>query len=110
MGNGRDAEAEGGVFDGLDPKLTVFALANGMDLAKGEGYRRLEWFTEGLERGILLEPGAAGLRLVVLTWKTGHADRLTDAVVAEDVAPEGVTKLLDGAIEAANALEAPPAE
>jgi hypothetical protein len=108
MGNGTDAVAGGGLFEGLDPKLTVFALANGMDLAKGEGYRRLEWFTEGLERGILIEPAGSGrVRVIALTWKTGHADRLVDDVVADDTPPEGVTKLLDGAIEAANALEAP---
>jgi hypothetical protein len=111
MGNGKDTAADGGVFEGLDPKLTVFALANGMDLAKGEGYRRLEWFTEGLERGILIEAEpSGGVRVLVLTWKTGHADRLVSEDVARDVEPGSVTKLLDDAIETANALGAPPAD
>lgn len=32
------------MFDALDPRMTVFALANGIDMEKGDGYRRLEWF------------------------------------------------------------------
>jgi hypothetical protein len=106
----REAEgsATGGSFGGLDAKLTVFALANGVDLAKGEGYRRLEWFTEGLERGILLEPCAeAACRIVVMAWKTGKAERLNDHVFADEVAIDEVPRMLDDAIEAANGLQAP---
>lgn len=118
---GRDMGMEAGMSDGarrsgdgifgvLDPKLTVYALANGMDLAKGEGYRRLEWFTEGLERGILIEPADADtFRVAVMSWRTGRAEHRSKAQVAEGLAAEKVTKVLDDAIESANALEAPPA-
>ena len=51
---------DAGLFDAIDPKLTVFALANGMDLKKGDDHRRVEWFTEGFERGILIEVDAPG--------------------------------------------------
>jgi hypothetical protein len=98
----------GGLFERLDPKLTVFALANGMDLAKGDGYRRLEWFTEGLERGILVEAADAGtFRVAAMSWKTGRAEQRSQAHVAEGLEADRVPKVLDGAIETANALEAP---
>jgi hypothetical protein len=99
-----------GIFEVLDPRLTVYALANGMDLAKGDGYRRLEWFTEGLERGILIEPTADGaFRVAALSWKTGRAEHRSEADVADGLAADKVTKVLDDAIESANALGAPPA-
>jgi hypothetical protein len=44
-----DVQASGGSFAEMDPRLTVFALANGVDLSKREGYRRLEWFSDGFE-------------------------------------------------------------
>jgi hypothetical protein len=99
---------DGGLFDSLDARLNVFALANGMDLAKGERYRRLEWFTEGLERGILIEAADAGtLRVAVQTWRTGRTDASTERVVAEGLAPDEIGGVLGDAIEAANALEGP---
>jgi hypothetical protein len=110
MTNGAEGSATAGVFGSLDAKLTVFALANGVDLAKGEGYRRLEWFTEGLERGILLEPCADNAcRLVVMAWKTGKAEQRNDHLLADEVPMDDVPGMLDDAIEAANALDWPTA-
>jgi hypothetical protein len=94
-------------FDALDPRLTVFALANGMDLAKGEGYRRLEWFTEGLERGILIEAtDSPSFDVKVLCWKTGNAETLSGASVGEGLSAEEVSSLVSGAIDTANGLSA----
>lgn len=39
-GRGSDGQE---AFDDVDPMLNMFVLANGMDLAKSEGYHRLEW-------------------------------------------------------------------
>jgi hypothetical protein len=92
-------------FDDVDPKLNMFALANGMDLAKGEGYRRLEWFTEGLERGILIAADPAGTYSVrVLCWKTGKTEELSDADVGEGLSSDETIKILTDAIETANTL------
>lgn len=92
-------------FGALDPRLTVYALANGMDLAKGPRYRRLEWFTEGLERGIMIEVQADGtLTVDVLCWKTGQAEKLATENIDSGLAVEAVGALLDPAIERANAL------
>jgi hypothetical protein len=49
-------QAMDGTFEAVDPKLNVFALANGMDLTKSDDSRSLEWFTEGLERSLPIEP------------------------------------------------------
>lgn len=49
----------GDPLEPLDSELTIFALANGMDLARERGggpCRSLEWFREGLERTIRIEP------------------------------------------------------
>jgi hypothetical protein len=95
------------VFDPIDPRLTVFALANGMDLAKGEGYRRLEWFTEGLERGILIESSNdARYDVKVLCWRTGSGEEVSGASVGEGLSAEDVTGGLLDAIETANGLSA----
>lgn len=96
---------EGTPFETLDPRLTVYALANGMDLAKGPGYRRLEWFAEGLERGIMIEAQPDGtLNVDVLCWKTGQTEHLATANVRSDVTAGDAGGLLDPAIEQANAL------
>ena len=94
-----------GPFGAIDARLTVFALANGMDLSKGEDYRRLEWFTEGLERGILIEAvDSARFDVKVLCWRTGHAEELSVAAVDDAVEADDVTKLILEAIETANGL------
>jgi len=94
-------------FDAIDPRLTVFALANGMDLAKGDGYRRLEWFTEGLERGILIEAASDGRYDVrVLCWRTRSSEEVSGASVGKGLEAEEVTGGLSDAIETANGLSA----
>ena len=97
-----------GAFEAIDPKLTMFALANGMDLSKGPDYRRLEWFSEGLERGILVRPvGDGAFDIDVMAWRNGQPDRYRDGSVSEGATLDGMSALLSEAIDAANALEAP---
>ena len=63
---------DGGGFSILDPKLTIFALANGMDLEKAPSTRKLTWFRDGLERGLLLSASADGqISVMALAWKRG---------------------------------------
>jgi len=101
--------SEGAGFSVIDPKLTVFALANGMDLSKGPDYRRLEWFTEGLERAILIRAIEASVfSLTVMSWKTGNADAREERPAHDGVAPDQLSGALTDAIEAANGLGAPP--
>ena len=106
MSEGMHAGAHGGdPFEAIDPRLNVFALANGMDLSKGSGFRRLEWFTEGLERGILIEAdGDDGFRLGVLTWPTGSTEISAQASVGGDLSGEDLIGQLQTAIDAANEL------
>lgn len=105
---GRTRAPNDGPFAAIDPKLTVFALANGMDLAKGPDYRRLEWFTEGLERGILIRVTPSGdFDLTALAWKTGRAQELAEAGAAEGLGAEGLSAALTRAIDVANGLTAP---
>ncbi len=100
---------DGGHFDGIDPNLTVFALANGLDLAKAEGHRRLEWFSEGLERGIVIETGpGGGFDVHVLTWRSGRTESRTERTVAEGLSAADLRSMLSDAIDTANGLEAPP--
>ena len=95
-------------FEAIDPKLTMFALANGMDLSKGAEYRRLEWFSEGLERGILIRPADGGAFDVdVMAWRNGQPEQVTAQSAAEGTAADVVTSILVEAIDTANALEAP---
>jgi hypothetical protein len=94
----------GGAFEAIDPRLNVFALANGMDLTKGAGTRRLEWFTDGLERGILVEVEDTGFRVGVLSWRTGSTEIVKQASVGGALSAEDVMGVLDSAIETANRL------
>lgn len=108
MSEGMQAARGGGPFEAVDPKLTVFALANGIDLAKEPAARRLEWFTEGLERGILVEVGPDGSYEVhALCWQTGSEVRAR-AAVARCATSEELVRMLSAAIDAANGLEASP--
>jgi hypothetical protein len=94
----------GGPFAEIDPKLTVFALANGVDLSKAEDHRRLEWFAEGFERSILIGSDAEGAFGVALfKWKTGGEPGEPNDFRSGVDATELVS-LLDAAVEAANAL------
>ncbi|MDX1492653.1 MAG: hypothetical protein R3253_01165 [Longimicrobiales bacterium] len=95
-------------FDAVDSNLTVFALANGIDLVKGEGHRRLEWFSEGLERGIVIEVrGDGAFDVTALTWRGRSPGRRSEAVVAEEVPAPGLRDTLAQAIDTANGLDAP---
>lgn len=98
----------GGHFDAIDSNLTVFALANGVDLYRGDGHRRLEWFTEGLERGILIEARGSGrFRVLARTWRSGAPDSRAEVPVAEELGVDELKKVLADAIEVANELGAP---
>ncbi len=99
-----DARPDGGAFAAIDAKLTVFALANGVDLAKGEAYRRLEWYSDGSERGILVAADGDGYGLSVLKWKSCQAEGAEPHPFRDVVPAVEVTKLLAYAIHAANAL------
>lgn len=91
----------------IDGKLTVFALANGMDLLKDPGARRLEWFRDGLEREIRVEPdGAGGLSIRVAAWPFGERGRVTERIHADAVPRGALPRALEAAIDAANALAA----
>lgn len=102
-------DSGGAPFETVDPKLTIYALANAMDLDKEGASRRLSWFREGLERGVLLEAGPEGsLAVSALAWKTGDESTMTRASVVDAVAavelPERLSELLETAVEAANDL------
>ena len=86
----------------------MFALANGMDLSKGEDYRRLEWFSEGLERGILIRPADGGAFDVdVMAWRNGRPDERRDGSATEGAGIDEISSVLTRAIDIANALEGP---
>ncbi len=95
----------GDPFDAVDPQLTVFALANGMDRTTAAASRRFEWFAEGLERGILIEvePGGA-FRIDVLSWATGSEDATSRVTFGEGIGPADLVASLSAAIDAANGL------
>ncbi|MDH3270937.1 MAG: hypothetical protein OEN56_06370 [Gemmatimonadota bacterium] len=107
-----EAKHEGdGPFDRLDPELTVFALANGLDLAKSDDYRRLEWFSEGLERAILIYCDETGrLHLQAMTWRSGKTEARSERTVGDALAVDEVKGALERAIEIANELSAPSGE
>ena len=105
MTEGAQVQPDGGPFEAIDPKLTVFALANGMDLARDEGSRRLSWFTEGLERGLRIEAGSGDSFVVTaMAWRINDPENVTAAPVGDDVPPEDLTATLERSIEDANAL------
>ena len=106
MTEGAQLQPDRGPFEAIDRKLTVFALANGMDLAKDEASRRLSWFTDGLERGLNVESGTGGSYVVTaMAWRINAPDDVTSSQVSDDVSLGDLTALLEGAIEAANALQ-----
>ncbi len=106
MTEGAQVQPNGGPFEVIDPKLTVFALANGMDLAKDEGSRRLSWFTDGLERGLRIEPdGDHSFLVTAMAWRINTPDDVTVGPVNDDVALGDLTAELEGGIQTANALQ-----
>lgn len=97
------------LFTAIDAKLNMFALANGMDLLKGDADRRLEWFTDGMERGIVIEAATAGpagsFRVRVISWPTGSAESIAGASdIGDSLSAEDVTTVLADAIDVANRL------
>lgn len=101
----------GGPFDAIDSNLTVFALANGLDLEKGDDFRRLEWFSEGLERCIVIAADGAGdFSVTVRSWRSGRPEAATGSPVAEGLSVDEIREALPGAIDTANELDAPTRE
>lgn len=105
-----ETDTGGGRFDGIDSNLTVFALANGLDLIRGDDRRRLEWFSEGLERGVLIEAVDGGFRVLALTWRSGQSEIRSESLVAEALSGDDLRTALPGAIDTANGLTAPEPE
>ena len=98
-------QAMDGTFEAVDPKLNVFALANGMDLTKSDDSRSLEWFTEGLERSLPIEPdGTATFSVHARAWKPKSPDEVTEESLGEEVSAEDLMSLFTTGIESANAL------
>ncbi len=100
---------EEGPFGVLDGKLNIYALANGMDLIKEPGRRRLGWYREGMERAIDVEPSGDGtMSVTALCWKTNDPSTERRAPQRERVPPEDLaaelSAILEAALEAANAL------
>lgn len=105
MKEGSEAQGSGGPFETLDPRLTVFALANGMDLAKEPDSRRLVWFSEGLERAILIVCGKGStFEVSVLSWTSGDTGTMVEETVLEGAPRTEVEGALSGAIDRANTL------
>ena len=92
----------------IDPELNIFALANGVDLLRESERRVLEWYRDGMERRIHIEPsGDGGVDLAIGAGARRESDRARlDLVRAfrDGVAPGQLKGLLPEAIEAANAL------
>jgi hypothetical protein len=104
MTEGAEAGRAGQPFESIDPKLTVFALANGTELTRTAESRRLEWFRDGQERAILITRVGEAFAVRAQAWAAGTSDALAETLVAE-AAPAGeVTTILPAAIEVANSL------
>lgn len=108
-GGTQDTTGRGDPLDALDPTLTMFALANGMDLVREPSVRRLEWYRDGLDRGIRLEAGPdGGLAASALAWNRedpGAAPRSKRLDPLPPAPPSRtLTAALEEALRAANAL------
>ena len=106
---------EGGHMDGdatfedLDARLNIYALANGMDLVRTASSWRLEWYSGGLERGILLSRESDGtLTITSQVWNHGDEAPLRSVEQRRGLDPgEGSQELpaiLEESLHAANAL------
>lgn len=94
-----------GSFDGVDPRLNVFALANGMDLAKDETSRRLLWYADGSERALLIEvSGEDAFRVTPLAWPPRDETQVRRGAVSDGLSAGGLSQALPAAIDVANAL------
>jgi hypothetical protein len=108
-GRSREEDVGGGPFDGIDSKLTIFALANGMDLDKNGEVRCLAWYRDGRDRGILLTAGEDGtISVAAQAWRRGDDTSLRSVPVGEALQPDELdrvlTFLLEKGLEAANAI------
>lgn len=89
-------EQGGGPFEDIDPKLTIYALANGMDLAKEPGVRRLGWYREGREREVCIatRDDGPGFAVVAAAFRTGGGPPArSESAVGE---ADSVQALLEG--------------
>jgi len=103
------AEHDPELFGAVDPKLTIYALANGMDLVKDEGVRRLEWYRDGRERGVLIEATGDGtLRVTAQAWSQDDESGSVTLPQGPPHAPEALARklsaVLEQALDAANGL------
>lgn len=99
----------GAAFEILDPRLTIYALANGMDLNKEPSARRLEWYYDGMDRGITVEVTDGGCLVVTaLAWVRETSGSLRTRAWRADLTAEelaqSLSSVLEGATEAANEL------
>jgi len=105
MTDAADPSAGGNAFAPIDPKLTIFALANGIDLLKSEGLRRLVWFREGLERALEIRSVDEGMYSIkAASWRTKALDEAATATVSEGVPVSNLSEKLEAGIEVANNL------
>jgi hypothetical protein len=99
----------------LDSQLNIFALANGMDLLKNAGGRPgrlLQWYRDGLERGLHVEPDGDGpgtVSLWAVAWKDDAGARTEKRSALATATPSGKLKdelkrLLPRGVDAANAF------
>ena len=110
----QDARSRGAdPLEPLDPDLTIFALANGLDLereSQGAPCRILVWYREGLERSIRIDPAgddAASVRIHARSGRSSapgevHRDLRPATPIGELTAD--LRKLLAEALERANGL------
>ena len=87
----------------------MYALANGTDLLKEPGGRRLVWYRDGRERGLLITVAADGsVSTTALAWTRGEEASAQQAPHREGLDPEDLSKnlsaILDEAVSQANAL------
>lgn len=91
---------DGGDFERIDPKLTIYALANGMDLVKEPGVRRLGWYRDGREREVsIARRDGGGFQLAAAAFRTGKAEDRAEARVAEADTDEDLLARLSGLLD-----------
>lgn len=97
-------------FEAVDPKLTIYALANGMDLLKDPpGERCLHWYRDGRERGVVItvEPDGS-LSLAAAAWMIRAPEGRETHPVRSGVRPaemsDRLSDTLAEVVDAANRL------
>lgn len=102
-GTDEEWQALESAFLDFDPKLNVYALANGLDLLKnhsGSPDRTLEWYRDGMERraSIVAEPGSPP-RFTLWAAASRRQDGTPLAVRLPVGEPIDLDQLRDGPIE-----------